>query len=91
MKAKHFKKLRAKAQYYYVEESYDLFGYFSGWNYAIKVLARHPEEAVRRAVKRGYGRNHKSPDYRRCEEKWAEFRVKEVGRSNHWRNIYYFN
>lgn len=98
MKAKYFKKLRATLKYYQVQRTYGLFGDFpmrwnDKWNYNyapyIIVLVKNPENAVERAQRRGYGRGL-SIDYHTKEQKWARFRVKELEKSEHWRNIYYF-
>jgi len=97
MKAKYFKKLRKSLKYYQVQKTAGLFGDFSmrwedRWNYRyapyIIVLAKSPENAVKRAQRRGYGREL-SIDYYTTKQ-WACFRVKELEKTEHWRNIYYF-
>jgi len=90
MKAKHFKKLRQKVDWYDVEATGALFGTFSGFmgGEFITVLATGYKNACLRACKRGYGREHWGM-FNVTTEKWARFAVKLSSKSNHWRNIAY--
>lgn len=89
MKAKHFAKLRSLMRSYTVQVTSDLFGEFPPtWDGAVKVMARNASEACRRAVKRGYGRNHANR-YEITTQQWAHWRVKQTNKNDHWRNISY--
>lgn len=88
MKARHFKKLRAKLKYFDVERSGYAFGWFrTSWDSSIQVLANNHWEACLRAKKRGYS------DLRCIEQtykKWANFRVKLSDKPDNFRYIKYF-
>ena len=88
MKAKHFKKLRENCQWYDVAVSITLFGY--PWDKSIHVLARSEREAIRRALRRGYGRNQFFFGHV-TKEMWAHWKVKLSEAPVHWRNITYYS
>lgn len=86
MKAKHFKKLRKKLQWYDVQISRGLFGDFPwNWDSSIRVLAKNDEQACYRAQKRGYGLGLEI-DFDPRED-YAKWRVKLSSKSDHWKNI----
>jgi hypothetical protein len=89
MKAKYFKKIRAKCQYYQVQTSESLFGRFpNNWDSGKVVLAKNAEHACYRAKRRGYGLTKEVGDY--TTENWGRWRVKILGKSNNYRHIVYF-
>ena len=95
MKAKYFKKLREKSDWYDVEVTKGLFGEFLGFDKEgfrqsdyITVLATSYENACLRACRRGYGRIHFGM-FNVSPQNWARFAVKLTKKNNHWRNIAY--
>ena len=91
MKAKHFKKLRAKAKYYEVQDSTGLFGDFYGWGLNIPhiILAYDEHHACQRAHRKGIGLNHPI-SYGRTGDMHAHWKVKEQGKPDTHRFIKYF-
>lgn len=90
--------LRTQVKYYQVQETKGLFGDFSfrwyeAWYYGYRpyiiVLATSPLNAVKRAQKRGYGKNRSIREFGDTSQ-WAKFRVKELQKSDHSRNVFYF-
>lgn len=89
MKAKHFKKLRKLCKWYDVETCRRIFGDFpNNWENSIRVLAKNPRQACDRAQRRGYSLNDRISGG--TTEKWAHWRVKLSGKSNHFRNVNYY-
>lgn len=90
MKAKHFKKLRAKAQYYDVQVTQGMFGDFrNGFRGCVVVLAYNHSHACHRAKKRGFGLNHYINNGISGDD-FAHWMVKLSYKSTHWKNVYYF-
>lgn len=90
MKARYFKKLRKKAQWFDVDTTNSLFGKFRfNWNGSVRVLARNSREACIRAKRRGYGLTKVISD-EKITENWARWRVKLSDKSDNFKNISYF-
>lgn len=97
MKAKYFKRIRASVNYYDVEDSPGLFGFdrpfdkpFEKDSFFVTVLARNMSEAISRAKRRGHFLDKPFTSQDPTDKMWARYRVKLHNKSNHWRNIRYF-
>lgn len=89
MKAKHFKKLRDKCQWYDVDQGTSLFGSFNwNWDRSIRVLAKDSKQACYRARKRGYGLTKSIGEG--TTENWASWRVKPSDKTENFKNISYY-
>jgi len=91
VRAKRFKKIREKAKLYDVQVTEGLFGQFSPFYIAdyITVLAYSPRQACKRAVKKGYGTEHKNC-YEETTKTFGHFAVKKHSKSDFWRNVTYY-
>jgi hypothetical protein len=89
LRVKRYQKLKASCKYFEVEYTDSLFGRFGGTFKSLNthiVLARTHREAVRRLRKRGVSLglcfNNGT-----TSEKWARYKIKEVGKPNNHRYI----
>lgn len=90
MKAKHFRKLRAKCQYYDVCTTWGLFGRFdTDFSRKTTVLARSHVEAISRAKRRGVGRDLSKRE-NPTSEGWGRWKIKLSNKSDHWKNVVYY-
>jgi len=99
MKAKHFKKLRTKSQYYLVLETSGLFGNFKGMcSYSdaplsdyTTVLARSSFEACNRLAKRNHSKKRSySDNLYECKKIFAIFKVYPLNKP-YERFVKYYN
>lgn len=88
MKAKHFRKLRAKAKYYIVDTTWGLFGDFRESSFVHIVLALNHRNACERAKKRGFGVELSIGN--ETSEKWGKWKVRLQGKPDHFRHNKYY-
>lgn len=89
LRVKRYQKLKASCKYFEVEYTDSLFGRFDGTFKDLNtniVLARTHREAVRRLRKRGISLALCFNDGT-TSEKWARYKIKEVGKPNNHRYI----
>ncbi len=85
-----YRKNKSTMKYYEIETTTGLFGNFSYRNgYDYVVMARNHREAITRLKKRGCALQLNC-DSNGTTENWARFKVKEVGKPENHRYIYYF-
>ena len=79
MKAKHFSKIRNNMETYFVKETIHLFGNFNSWQNTIisssEIMARTPEEAVKRYLKRNHIYFHPDKEFNQTTSEWGKWRV----------------
>jgi len=89
LRVKRYRKLKASCKHFEVEYTDSLFGRFGGTFKNLNthiVLARTHREAVRRLRKRGISLGLCFNDGT-TSEKWARYKIKEVGKPNNHRYI----
>jgi hypothetical protein len=91
MKAKYFKKIRAKAKYYKIIPSYAMFGDFWGWGLAKEhiILAYNERHACERAQRKGIGLD-RDISYERKDDTFAHWKVRKANKPDNHRFIKYF-
>lgn len=87
MKAKDFKKLRAKVQYYDVEITGGLFGRFEWTFKGLTVLATSHKNACERFNKRNHNGLTVGDE---TSSEWAYYKVKLTDKISHERHFKYF-